>query len=134
MVLRLSNVDYLTADQRQPDLFKEGLIRWKQYAQNSPHTSYSSCTSQGTTIYVGHKWVWAIQEWPPAWPGLHRPSHGQLCGPGSRPHSEEMHISSSLHITGECKGGSGWNRGGVSATGGYYYIQGYCQGTQLHTN
>ena len=26
-----------------------------------------------------------------------------------------MHISSSLHITGECKGGSGWNGGGVSA-------------------
>ena len=38
-----------------------------------------------------------------------------------RPHSEEMHISSSLHIAGECEGGSGWNGGGVSAPRGYYY-------------
>ena len=62
------------------------------------------------------------------------PSHGQLYGPGNRPRSEEMHISSSSHITGECKGGSGWNGGGVSAPRGYYYTQGYCQGTQLCTD
>ena len=62
------------------------------------------------------------------------PSHGQLCGPGSQPHSEEMHISSSSHITGECKGGSGWNGGGASAPRGYYYTQGCCQGILLHTD
>ena len=37
---------------------------------------------------------------------------------------KKMHISSSLHITGECKGGSGWNGGGASAPRGYYYTQG----------
>ena len=27
------------------------------------------------------------------------------------------------------KAGSGWNRGGLSASRGYNYTQGYCQGT-----
>ena len=55
----------------KPDLFEEGPTRGKQYMQNGPHTSYSSCTNQGTTIYIGHKWAWAIHKWLPAWPGLH---------------------------------------------------------------
>ena len=41
----------------------------------------------------------------PAWLGLHRPSHGQLYGPGNQLPFEEMHISSFSHITGGCKGG-----------------------------
>ena len=45
-----------------------------------------------------------------------------------------MHISSSSHVAGECKGGSGQNGGVVSALRGYEYTQGYCWGTQLHTD
>ena len=117
----------------KPDLFEEGLTRGKQYAQNGPHTSYSSYTNQETTMYVGHKWAWAIHEWPPVWPGPCGPSHGQLCSPGNRPRSKEMHISSSLHITSECEGGSGRNKGGVNAPRGYYYTRGYRRGAQLRT-
>ena len=46
--------------------------------------------------------------------------------PGNQPRSKEMHISSSLHRAGQCKGGSGRNGGGVSAPRGYDYTQGYC--------
>ena len=118
----------------KPDLSEEGPIKGKQYMRNGPHTSYISCTNQGTTIYVGHKWARGTQKWLPAWPGPCGSRHGQLCGPGNQPHSEEMHISSSSHITGECKGGSGWNRGSVSAPRGYYYTRGHCQGIQLCTD
>ena len=58
--------------------------------------------------------------------GPRGPSHGQLYGPGNWPCSEEMHISLSSDIAGECKSGSGWNRSGVSAPRGYGYTQWYC--------
>ena len=48
----------------KPNLSEEGPIRGKQYMRSGPHTGYSSCINQGTTIYVGHRWVWAIHKWP----------------------------------------------------------------------
>ena len=118
----------------KPDLSEEGPTKGKRYTWNGLYTSYSSCTNQGNIIYVGHKWAWVIHKWLPAWPGPRRPSHGQLCGLGNWPRPEKMHISSSLHITGGCEGGSVKNGGGVNAPRDYYYTQGYHQGTSLCTN
>ena len=118
----------------KPDLSKEGPTRGKQYTWNGPHTSYSSCINQGTTIYIRHKWAWVIHKWPPAWMGLHRCIHSQLYGPDNWPCSEKMHISSSLHIAAVWEGKSRWNGSDVNAPRGCYYTRGYCWGTQLCTD